>query len=247
MNIRDILRYAMFGRVEVFGKANAADFAPDSEGSKRFATLSQIIHDVGSAAAGQQYGRALLKGTLLERLHQNVRNIARTASAIAQDEPHFAESFHAPRKARQAELVFAVDAMLKQLNKPGVAAKFIVHHLPADFVQKLAADRDAVVNAQDVMEGDDQDGSLSTFAVERLTRAGMKEVKYLDAIVCNQYVENPDKLRNWARASAVERPARRKKKPASSPTADAMPAASNPTAGAEPAAPAGQTPGGASV
>ena len=62
---------------------------------------------------------------------------------------------------------------------------------------------------------------ISTAAIGRLMRAGMKEVKYLDAIVRNTYAQHPDYVRAWESASAVERPPRRKKPAASSPTAGA--------------------------
>jgi hypothetical protein len=92
-------------------------------------------------------------------------------------------------------------------------------------VHQLIADRDALVNFRDQLGGEDQTGVISTAAIGRLMRAGMKEVKYLDAIVRNTYAQNPDYLRAWASASTLERPPRRKKQAASSPTAGAAPAA----------------------
>ena len=225
MNIRDTLRSAMFGRVALFGKAHAADFAPDSEGGKRFASLTQIVQDVNAAAASQQLGGAGFASTLLEKLQEDVRSILRTARAIRQDEPLLVRNFHAPANQRQAALLVTVDVLLAELDKPGVADKFIAHALPADFVHQLIADRDAVVNFRDQVGGEDQTGVISTAAIDRLMRAGMKEVKYLDAIVRNTYAQNPDHLRAWESASTVERPPRRKKQAASSPTAGAAPAA----------------------
>ena len=73
--------------------------------------------------------------------------------------------------------------------------------------------------------GEDQTGVASTAAIDRLMRAGMKEVKYLDAIVRNTYLQHTDHLRAWESASTLERPPRRKKPAASSPTAGAAPAA----------------------
>ena len=226
----------MFGRVEIFGKTNAADFAARSQAGKRIAAIAQIIHDLDSAKAGQQPGRATVKDALLEALRQDLNSIVRTARAIAQDEPGFADGFHGPDSERQTALLTAVDAILLELTKPGIAAKFIAHEMPADFVKHLAADRQAVVNAQDAMEGDDHAGLMSTAAIDRLMRAGMKEVKYLDAIVRNKYAGNPDQLRAWESASTVARPARRNKKGTSTPTVDATPAAPTPTVDATPAA-----------
>ena len=94
--------------------------------------------------------------------------------------------------------------MLAELNKPGVAAKFIAHELPAEFVTHLVDDRQAIVDAQDVQEGGDTSGVASTAAVGRLIRAGVKEVTYLDAIMWNKYTRNPDKLRAWRSASTTD-------------------------------------------
>ena len=122
--------------------------------------------------------------------------------------------------------VSSVKVLLGELDKPGLVDKFIAHALPADFVPQLIADRDALINFRKELGGEDQTGVISTAAISRLMRAGMKEVKYLDAIVRNTYRQNPDHLRAWESASTVERPPRRKKQ------------AAIPTAGAAPAAPA---------
>jgi hypothetical protein len=233
MNDTDTRRYAMFGRVDSFGRTNAADFQPDSEAGKRFATLGGIIHDLDSAKARQKPGRATVKQTLLEALRSDILNIVRTARAIAMDDPGFADGFYAPESAGQTVLLTTADAMLLELNKPGVAAKFVAHELPADFIQQLSDRCQAIASAQDAMESNDCAGVSSTAAISRLIRAGMKEVAFLDAIIHNKYAQNTDQLRAWLSASTVERPTRRQKKAASSPTAGtvpAVPASSNPDA-----------------
>jgi hypothetical protein len=65
------------------------------------------------------------------------------------------------------------------LKKPGVAAKFIAHELPAEFVQHLTDDRQAIADAQDAQDGGDTNGVASTAAIGRFIRDGMKEVTYL--------------------------------------------------------------------
>ena len=72
----------MFGRVEIFGKKNAADFTSGSEGGKRFAAIGEIIHDLDSAKAGQQPGHATVKDVLTDVLRLDVQNIVRTAQAL---------------------------------------------------------------------------------------------------------------------------------------------------------------------
>ena len=60
-------------------------------------------------------------------------------------------------------------------KEAAVAAKFIAHELPADFVKNLEDDRKAIDAGEDAVEGDDNEGVVSTAAVGRLIRDDMKE------------------------------------------------------------------------
>ena len=159
------------------------------------------------------------------QLRLDVQNITRTASAIAQDEPGFAESFRPPPSDTHGDLLTATDLILSKLlvapgdsepvrtAKNALAAKFIAHELPADFVQDFASDRAAVTTAQVLEDTVDNDSVASTAAIGRLIRAGMKEINILDAIMHNRYARNPDKLRAWESASHTERAPQREKPP----------------------------------
>ena len=220
MNDRETRRYQMFGRVQTFGKDNAADFAAGGEATKRFTKVGQVIKDLDAAKAGQQPGAATAKDVLLDALRLDLQNVARTARAIEQDEPGFAAKYRLPDSPSHTALLTAADSVIVELKKAGVAARFIAHELPADFVQHLTDDRKAIDDAQDAEESDDTEGVESTAAVGRLIRDGMKEVNYLDAIMHNKYARNPEKLRAWQSASHIERAPQREKKaaPAKTPT-----------------------------
>ena len=172
--------------------------------------------------------RDTAREVLLDALRLDIQNIARTARtarAIAQDEPGFADNFRTPDSASQADLITTADACILRLAdqpadtaaqktaKTALRAKFIAHELPADFAQNLVDDRAAIDRSDDEGEGDDQEGVASTAAVGRLIRAGMKEVNYLDAIMHNKYARNADKFRAWQSASHIERAPKREKKP----------------------------------
>ncbi len=226
MTERETRRYAMLGRVETFGKNNAADFAAKSQAKLRFANITEIIGNLDAAKANQQAGGATAKEVMLDSLRLDLQNLARTARAIAQDEPGFADRFRLPDSPSQTALLTAADVMLAEVSKPGVAAKFIAHELPADLVTQLREDRQAIAEAQDAHEGAQNNGVTSTAAIGRLIRAGMKEVTYLDAIMNNKYTRNPDKLRAWFSASTTERaPRRQTKAAAATAAADSAPVA----------------------
>lgn len=219
MNDRETRRYDMFGRVLTFGQNNTADFAEGGEAKKHFASLAQTLKDLDTEKARQLGGGTTSKEVLFDALRLDLQNIARTARAIAQDSPGFADSFRPPESPSQTALLTTADACIAELNKPGVAAKFIAHEMPADFAQALADDRKAIDDAKDAAHGEDNENVQSTAAIGRLIKAGMKEVNYLDAIMHNKYARNPDKLRAWQSASHIERAPQREKKAAPAPAA----------------------------
>ena len=218
MNDRESRRYQMFLRVQTFGQDNHADFTAGSKATTALTALGQVILDLDAAKANQQGGTATAREVLLDGLRLDLQNIARTARAIAQDEPGFADRFRPPEGSGQGEIITATDAFLQELGETGVAAKFIAHELPADFVQNLTADRQAIVVAQTAETIEDNEGVESTAAVGRLIRDGMKEVTVLDAVMHNKYARNPDKLRAWQSASHIARAPHREKNSEPAPT-----------------------------
>ena len=226
MNDRETSRYDMFKRVDTFGDTNAGDFAAGSEAAKKFAAVKKAIGDLDGARAGQRPTAGTSKEVLLDALRLDVQNITRTARAMDQTEPGMAAKFPAPGTASDAALLTAADGILAKLSinpadsvavkadKTALAAKFVAHELPADFVKNLGDDRAAIDAAQDAQETAREDGVASTSAVGRLIRDGMTNVNLLDAMMHNKYARDPDKLRAWMSASHIERAPQREKKPA---------------------------------
>jgi hypothetical protein len=232
MNERETRRYAMFGRVGTFGKDHAADFGAGSQAIARFAAIGRIIAALDQAKAGQQRGAATAKEVLLDSLRLDLQNITRSARAVAQDEPGFADNFRSVEGASYTTLLTAADAVLAELNKPGVAAKFIAHELPAELVTQLTEDRRAIVDAQAAKQSVDSAGVASTATVGTLIRDGLKEVTYLNAIMHNKYIHNPETLRAWRSACLIERTPRQSKKSAASATPSPTPSLSAPASAA---------------
>lgn len=224
MNDRENRRYNMFTSVQTFGTDRSADFAAGTKAATHFANLTQIIKDLDLAKAGQTGGRATAKAVLLDALRLDLQNIARTARAIDASEPGFADKYRLPEGGSQTALITTADAIALELAKPGSAAKFIAYELPADFVQDLKDDLQAIRDADSSMDSDDQDGVASTAAVSRLIKAGMAEVEQLNAIMRNKYARTPEVLRAWESASHIERAPQREKKPAGGNTPPAPPA-----------------------
>jgi hypothetical protein len=159
----------------------------------------------------------LRRTLLLVRRQKGVAPEHLPGRPVPQDEPGFADRFRPREGSNQGALITATDAFLLELGETGVAAKFIAHELPVDFVQNLTADRQAIVVAQTAEAIENNEGVASTAAVGRLVRDGMKEVTVLDAVMHNEYARNPDKLRAWQSASHIERAPHREKNPEPTP------------------------------
>ena len=141
-----------------------------------------------------------------------MQNLTRTAAAIAQDEPGFADAFRPPNNSNEAALTTTADKFLLQLAvQPGdtAAAKTAKAALVAKFVAHLQSDRTAVTadNAQN--EKDRESGVGNTAVISPLIQQGMKAVTTLDAVMHNKYSSQPDKMAAWLTASHIERDAQR--------------------------------------
>ena len=93
MNDREARRHDMFGRVQTFGNADAADFAAGSKSAGHFARLAQTVRDLDVEEARQDGGSATAKEVLFDSLRLDLEEIARTARAIDAGEPGFAYGY----------------------------------------------------------------------------------------------------------------------------------------------------------
>jgi hypothetical protein len=224
VNDQDIRRYDRARRAQTFGRENAADFTAGSQALTHFTALDAAIQTVDDAKAGQAAGTGnASKIALLDALTIDLRNVRRTAMAIAQDEPGFADAFPAAEH-NDTSVITTADAYLAQFEikptdspavqaaKTALTARFVAHELPATFVADLRTDRDAVGTASGTVEGKRQDIVEDTGAIEVGLRAAAKAIRYLNAIIHNKYNRNPEKLRAWKSATHLERAPERKKK-----------------------------------
>ena len=116
MNDRDQRRYDAAQRVKTFGTENSADFAAGSEAQTRFAKLDTALGKVDAAKAGQAAGSGnASRVTLIDALRLDCRNIRRTASVLAEDQPGFADDFPASDHSDTSVLTTA-DAYLAKLE-----------------------------------------------------------------------------------------------------------------------------------
>ena len=208
MNRRVVSRYEMFSKVVTFGKQNAVDFAPKGLATTGFAALEDIVNQLRALQAGLQDSATLGKAVLMDGLRLDAKNIWRTAYAIGQVDPAFGARFKQPEAGGEAPLLLAVDALIAELEKPGVAERFIAHELPESFVADLKESRASAMAAKSAVESDRQSNIQSTTSMDRLVAEGLQHVTTLNAIMHNKYSAVPEKLRAWKSAIHIERPRR---------------------------------------
>ena len=228
MNDRDIRRYDRATRVLTFGKANDADFTPDSLARGYFTTIAARLIEIDKAKAGQTPAR-VSKETLLDALMLDFRLIAATARSIEKKtgETGFAAAYPAPDRTEIAISTHAdkvLDLLEDQLTDTGPAktakaalrARFTAFELAANFVERLRTDRDAIDDANDHNQTEVQGGVENTALIGLLLGEINEEIDFLETIMGNKYERQPEKLRAWDSASRVERaPVRAKReKPA---------------------------------
>jgi erythromycin esterase-like protein len=231
MNDRDKRRYDAFKRIQTFGSDNAADFTATSLAKASFDSIDEVITGLDEAKAGQVASANTSMDTLLNAVRLDIQNITRTAAAIDQDEPGFADKFHAPKAYNPMALLTTADAFLLQLTiqptdspavktaKTALVAKFVAHEIDAAFVTHLQADRKAIVDTQAAMESGSEDRIGNTAVINPLIQQGMKALNTLDAIMHNKYSAQPEKLAVWTSASHIERdPKRNNSKSTPTPT-----------------------------
>jgi len=223
MNDRDQRRYDRLTRVQTFGRENTADFATGSKAKTHFASIDQHLQALGAAKAGQTPAR-VSKETLLDALALDFKNIARTARSIALTENGFASPYRIPDNPSEAAITTHTDTLLllledqatdsaaTQTAKAALRAKFIAYELPTDFVEDLRADREAVREANQHNQGENQEGVENTELIGQILGKAADDVQALDAIMNNKYARQPEKLRAWQSASRVERAPQREKK-----------------------------------
>ncbi|MES2440922.1 MAG: hypothetical protein V4584_17790 [Verrucomicrobiota bacterium] len=222
MNDRDILRHERLDRVSTFGIENHADLPAGSEAIARFANVATLSGKLDGFKVGQLRGPASLQ-TLLDAAWSDFKDIARTARAIDLDEPGFAAFYRLPGEPTASNIKTHADSLLARLEdapadtpaqlaeKAALRAKFIGKLIPADFVEDLRADRDAIDGKNLANTAGNLKGLESTESISVLLLEGTQEVTRLDAMMQNLYRRNPAKLHAWLAASRVERSPKRKK------------------------------------
>jgi hypothetical protein len=149
-----------------------------------------------------------------DEVREDVRAISRTARVMDEEIPGLAARFRLPEGNNDQVLLNTGRAAFAELTAdPALAAQFIAHELPADFLADLNSDLAALETAMSAQADGIVNGVSQRVAIETEVDEGDATVRKLDAIMKNKYANNPAVLAEWTSASRTERAPRRKKEP----------------------------------
>jgi hypothetical protein len=216
MNDRQRLRYERGSRVEAFMNSNAADFPAGGKGAEAAARLSEELAalaalDVAKAAsAGARRQTAEGRRDLRESLRAQVAAVCDTAEAVGVEHPEVRGRFPRSRPDNSDQTLVAVARSFAESAAP-LKSRFVEYELPADFVERLKADADAL-EAQMTRQTEGRGTSVSTNASIEAALGRVDELaERLEVLVRNKYRQDPARLAAWDSARRLERSARPKR------------------------------------
>jgi hypothetical protein len=215
MTILQQRQYDRFGRSVQFLDAHQGEFASGSRALALRDDLKQIIASLdatgktqGSKPRGKR-GFTSAKQIALNALREELVAIARTAETIAQHDSSFKNTYTLPDKRRKEELVKAAAQFAKEAEKN--KKQFAEYEMPSDFLETLQArvDNYKAAQAGDPTSAPKGDGSVDEQG--ELAKSGVRLIDNIDVIVRNKFRGNTDVLSEWAAASKVESPPRKRR------------------------------------
>jgi hypothetical protein len=202
-------RYETFLRVREFVTSRAAQFPPNTLAGELLTHLNSEINEMETHATAQSSGRSATlqsstsKAASRDELRSDLDAISRTARAMALSTPGLEDKFRAPRKTPDQDLLataraFAADAL-------PLKTEFTRRGLPDDFLDDLNSDIEEFEQAinQKIQKRESQ--VAATAAIDAALERGLNVARELDAIMRNQFANDPASLAAWLSASHTER------------------------------------------
>lgn len=215
--------YETFVRVDGFGVSYSASFPEGSRGFDLFAEMKETITELGQHAEAQssQHSAAAqgtaAKDAARKALRESVEAINRTARALSLSSPGLDKRFSLPRGNNDQALLTTARSF--HADATPLKAEFVRHELPANFLERLAAQIQSF--EQNIAVQNQSVGArvTATSAIKNAVARGLAVLLQLDVVVRNKFAADPATLAAWESASHIERASRpgRRKSPAASP------------------------------
>jgi hypothetical protein len=202
---RAIRRYQMLVRVSTFGAEHAAAFPIDTVAARTFVevqeTASQLEQHAVTQASVRSRDRVYLKAAARKRLRESLRDIGRTARALAIDAPGIQHMFRVPRTNRDHALLTAARVFMAEAGERAV--DFIAFEHPPTFLGDLGAAIGAFEHAAESYHGIRQAGRAATAGVDMLLARGLAAVRRLDVIAANVFHADVLMMAAWRQTRRV--------------------------------------------
>jgi len=204
--------YETFVRVDGFGETYSASFPEGSRGRDLFAEMKGTITELGGHAEAQASQRsAAAQGTAArdaarKALRKSVEAISNTARAMSFSSPGLDKRFSLPRGNNDRALLTTARSFLA--DAAPLKAEFLRNELPADFLERLAAQIQSFEQNIAVQNRSRGARVTATSAIKNAVVRGLAVLRQLDAVVRNKFAANPATLAAWESASHTERASR---------------------------------------
>jgi hypothetical protein len=208
-------RLEMFQRVRAQGREHAALAPATSFAGEQFAALNIVLEGLETHTSAQAAGLSVArqgvsgKAAARDELMRDLEAISRTARPMAASSPGLSEQFRVPHN-QSDQAVLATARAFASAALP-LKAEFVKRGMPADFIEDLEADIEALQEAITRKIEGRESHVTATAAIDDLIERGMKAVQELDPIMRNIFADDAAKLAGWLSACRVERSARRNK------------------------------------
>ncbi|MDT5158373.1 MAG: hypothetical protein QOC99_7 [Acidobacteriota bacterium] len=215
MNDKQRGRFERGSRVLAFITPNASDFPSNSKGGESFARLKTEIDklaalDVTKATSMSTHRQGSVgRHDVRETLRTQIAAVCDTAEIASRDRPDVKGSFPRTPPDHSDQTLIAVARSFAEAALP-LKSLFIEYDLPADFIDRLSANADAL--DQHITSQNRSTGTRvnTNAAIKESLRHVDDEIDRLDTIVRNKYRDDPAKLAAWESARHIEHTARTK-------------------------------------
>lgn len=210
MDVMTRATFDSFIHINQFGTENAADFAGHAEMAANIAILAEVIANLRELAAARTSGskdqaiaqKAALRGSLRFQM----KEMARTARALAIDKTGLNKLFRVPENNNDTGLIAAAREFATEAEK--FKADFVRFGMPADFIEDLIGDIEAFEHAVNEKAAARSKNTTARVSIDGELERGTRAIKLLDAMVRNIYRNNAPKLAAWTSAKHIARPGR---------------------------------------
>lgn len=204
-------------RMDSFGDANTNAFK-NTKAVGYFVDLKALVVEANEfgglrrASGSAMESNTEHKGVLKRSVIANLREIARTAQLMEDEEPDFVNEFKLPRNNLNYQKTLEFAHAFADQGAP-IEASFKEYGLPDGTFQELIADTAALEQANE------QQGAAGTTKVganarvDEVLKGILDQRRKIDVITRNIFANNAQKLAEWLSASHVERAAKRTPKP----------------------------------